>query len=98
MTDTPLPFEKEVEAILNDIGWIIDRSSGTLFIESDGITPGQAKAALIAAHKKEVERVIGHGEQWQPIQDTNPWAQPAYVENELRKRQLKRAGIEPEEK
>lgn len=101
MTDTPLPFEKEINDILIRYKLAVRKAVAgdysTLVADINAI-----KAALLAAHQAEMRRVIGEkNTAWTPVASVNPSgeiATVAYIENRLIEKQYRRAGIEPEEK
>lgn len=101
MTDTPLPFEEEVENLFDTYD---------VQVQQRGAVLEMFKAALLAAHKKEMRRVIGERQlgtsidmpanatQVQALMEGQTYSPHIVARNNLRHEQYKRAGIAPEEK
>lgn len=59
--------------ILEDICWVFDKSEGKLIVESDGLTPQQAKQSLDSHYLNIFLEVVGPDAKWEDGMTDQAW-------------------------
>jgi len=88
MTSSP---DNTVMKILEDICWVFDKSEGKLIVESDGLTPQQAKQSLDSHYLSIFLELVGADEPKTGLGDIPHFSYPGMIERNNLRQELRTA-------